>query len=69
MKAAPKTMPAPKAFTDQVARIEDRIMARALALWHESGRGRRSALDAWLQAERELLPQKEDFPNPRVSGP
>jgi len=56
MKAALKTVPVPKPLPDQFMRIEDRIMARALALWHGKGRGRRSAPDAWLQAERELLP-------------
>jgi len=57
-------MPGPKPYPNQSMRIEDRIMARALALWHEGGRGRRNALDAWFQAERELLPQKKEFPNP-----
>jgi hypothetical protein len=55
MKAAPKTIPVPKPLPDQIMRIEDRIMARALALWHGKGQARRNAVNAWLQAERELL--------------
>jgi len=55
MKAASKTIPVAGPLSDEFMRIEDRIMARALALWHGKGRGHRSAADAWLQAERELL--------------
>ena len=55
MKAAPKTIPVPKPIPDQIMRIEDRIVARALALWHGKGRARRNAVNVWLQVEREPL--------------
>ena len=45
---------------DENMRMEGRIMARALALWHGMGRGRRNALDAWPYAERGVSAPKMD---------
>ncbi|MGB7747992.1 MAG: hypothetical protein WBN75_11965 [Verrucomicrobiia bacterium] len=38
-------------------RLQDQIVNQALKLWHKKGRGRRDAMTAWLQAEREVLAQ------------
>jgi Protein of unknown function (DUF2934) len=38
--------------------LEDQIMERALALWRKPGPGHRNALNAWLQAEQEVLVQE-----------
>jgi len=38
--------------------LEDQIMERALAVWRKPGRGHRNALNAWLQAEQEVLAQE-----------
>jgi hypothetical protein len=38
--------------------LEDQIMERALALWRKPTRGHRNALNAWLQAEQEVLVQE-----------
>jgi hypothetical protein len=35
--------------------LEDQIMERALALWRKPGPGHRNALNAWLEAEQEVL--------------
>ena len=34
--------------------LEDQIMRRALEVWRKKVRGRQDALNAWLQAEREI---------------
>lgn len=36
--------------------LEDKIMERALALWHKKGRHHLDALSAFRQAEREIFP-------------
>jgi hypothetical protein len=45
--------------SDERVQLEDQIMERALMLWHKKGHAHRNALNAWLQAEREILAQKE----------
>jgi hypothetical protein len=47
-------------------RLEDQIMARALELWRKKGRGRRNALQAMLQAKREILIQNHANPERRT---
>ena len=44
--------------SDERMQLEDQIMERALALWHKKGYAHRNALNALLQAEREILAQK-----------
>jgi hypothetical protein len=54
--AATKLMPNPADLaSDERMQLEDQIYKRALALWHERGYGHRDALNALLQAEREVL--------------
>jgi hypothetical protein len=43
---------------DERMELNDQITERALALWRKKGRGHRNALDALLQAEREVLARK-----------
>jgi len=45
--------------SDERMELEDRITERALALWRKKGHGHRNALDALLQAEREVLARKK----------
>jgi hypothetical protein len=44
--------------SDERMQLEDQIMKRALALWRKRGHAHRNALNALLQAEREILAQK-----------
>lgn len=44
--------------SDDYRDLEDRIMARALAMWRKKGHGHRNVLTALRQAERELLAGK-----------
>jgi hypothetical protein len=44
--------------SDERMQLEDQIMERALALWHKKGHAHRNALNALLQAEREIMAQK-----------
>jgi hypothetical protein len=59
MKTAPQPIPN---LTDlpsaERMQLEDQIMERALALWHKKGHAHQNALNALLQAEREVLAQK-----------
>jgi hypothetical protein len=54
-KATPNLADLP---SDERIQLEDQIFKRALALWRKRGRAHRDALNALLQAERELLAQK-----------
>jgi len=56
MKAIPNLVDLP---LDEYMQLEDRIMERALALWHKEGHAHRNAPDALLQVEREILAQRE----------
>ena len=44
--------------SDERMQLEDQIWKRALALWRKRGRAHRNALNALLQAEREVLAQR-----------
>lgn len=59
MKTATKAIPNLADLpSDEQMQLEDLIFERALALWHKRGHGHRDALNALLQAEREVLAQK-----------
>jgi hypothetical protein len=44
---------------DERMELNDQITEQALALWRKKGRGHLNALDALLQAEREMLARKK----------
>ena len=59
MKTATKAIPNLTDLpSDERMQLEDQIFKRALALSHKKGHGHRDALNALLQAEREVLAQK-----------
>ncbi len=61
MKTTAKTIPNLAGMpADECMQLEDQIMERALVLWRKKGHGHRNALKALLQAERELLAQKQN---------
>ena len=57
------TRPIPKLADlppDECMQLEDQIMERALTLWNKKGHAHRNALNALLQAEREMFALKKD---------
>lgn len=55
------TRPIPKLAdlpSDECMQLEDQIWERALALWRKRGHAHKNALNALLQAEREVLAHK-----------
>jgi len=49
---------------DERTRLEDQITERAFTLWRRKGHAHRNALNALLQAEREVLAGKQRQPEP-----
>ena len=65
MRTATTKIPGPARLpAGEMIRLEDQILNRAMALWHQKGRTHMNAFAAWSQAEYEVF---EKRPEPNIS--